>query len=96
MTARRGQRLLFALLVAVPLFGLWLAVADKFEHLGQPNVGWMMDEDYVSPTRMTRRKPACAAAAGAEINGREVGNGSTSRSHAGRVDTENGASNRLA
>jgi class 3 adenylate cyclase len=54
MTLRDGtprQRALFALLVAVPLFGLGLAIADKLERIGQPNVGWMMDEGTLSPTR---------------------------------------------
>jgi len=46
-----GQRLRFAALVAVGLLGLWLAVADKFTRFGTPNVGWVLDGVYVSPTR---------------------------------------------
>ena len=46
-----GQQLRFAALVAVGLLGLWLAVADKFTRYGTPNVGWVLDGVYVSPTR---------------------------------------------
>jgi class 3 adenylate cyclase len=46
-----GQQLRFAALVALGLLGLWLAVADKFTRSGTPNVGWMLDGVYVSPTR---------------------------------------------
>src|SRR5690554_677684 len=45
------QRLLFALLVGLPLIGVSLATVDKLQRLGQPNVGWLMDGRYVSPTR---------------------------------------------
>lgn len=46
-----GQQALFAALVAVGLLGLGLAVADKLERMGTPNVGFMLDGVYVSPTR---------------------------------------------
>jgi hypothetical protein len=45
------QRALFAALLAVPLLGLGLAVADKLERIGQPNIGWLTDDTTVSPTR---------------------------------------------
>lgn len=46
-----GQQLRFAALVAVALLGLGLAVSDKLTRIGTPNVGWLMDGVYVSPTR---------------------------------------------
>lgn len=46
-----GQKLRFAALVAVALIGLAFAVTDKVTRLGTPNVGWLMDGIYVSPTR---------------------------------------------
>jgi class 3 adenylate cyclase len=46
-----GQQALFALLVAVGAIGLALAVADKFQRIGTPNVGWLLDNVFVSPTR---------------------------------------------
>jgi class 3 adenylate cyclase len=91
-----GQRALFALLVAVPLFGLCLAVADKLEHLGQPNVGWMMDENYVSPTRHDTSESGLRGGGRAlQINGREVGNQLHFRGSPPYVDSEIGASNTL-
>lgn len=45
-----GQKLLFAILVAVGLCGLGLAAADKLNRIGTPNVGWILDGPYVSPT----------------------------------------------
>ncbi len=46
-----GQQALFALLVAVGAVGLALAVADKFQRIGTPNVGWLLDNVFISPTR---------------------------------------------
>jgi len=46
-----AQKALFALLLAVPLIGLALAIADKLDRIGSPNVGWLLDGAYVSPTR---------------------------------------------
>ncbi len=54
MSLRDGtpkQQALFAFLVSIALFGLLLAVADKFERIGTPNVGWILDTEYLSPTR---------------------------------------------
>jgi hypothetical protein len=48
---RLGQRALFAALVAVALCGLALAVADKLQRIGTTNVGWLLDDSYLSPTR---------------------------------------------
>jgi len=45
-----GQQMLFGLLVAIALSGLGLAIADKIERLGTPNVGWIMDGVIVSPS----------------------------------------------
>lgn len=46
-----GQKLRFAALVGVAALGLLLAVADKLDRYGTPNVGWLLDGVYVSPTR---------------------------------------------
>ena len=45
------QRFFFGLLLAIALIGFLLAFTDKLERFGTPNVGWMMDGWYVSPTR---------------------------------------------
>jgi class 3 adenylate cyclase len=45
-----GQKLRFGALVLLAALGLTLAVADKLNRLGTPNVGWLMDGVYVSPT----------------------------------------------
>ena len=46
-----AQRALFLILAAVALFGLGIAVADKFERLGTANVGFLLDDTYLSPAR---------------------------------------------
>jgi class 3 adenylate cyclase len=46
-----AQRALFLALVAVAVFGLAIAVADKIDRLGTPNVGWLLDDTYLSPAR---------------------------------------------
>ena len=45
------QRAMFVLLVAVYLFGVAINVWDKFERVGQPDVGWVIDDGNISPTR---------------------------------------------
>ena len=46
-----GEMLRFAGLLAVFLVAAAIAIADKLERVGTPNIGWMMDSGYVSPTR---------------------------------------------
>jgi len=46
-----GQRLLFALLVAVYALGVGINVADKLDRVGRPDVGWVIDDGNLSPTR---------------------------------------------
>jgi class 3 adenylate cyclase len=46
-----GQRALFAALVLVALIGVTLSLADKVQRLGTPNVGWLLDDMYLSPAR---------------------------------------------
>jgi class 3 adenylate cyclase len=46
-----GQKALFAALVGVFAIGLVYAVSDKFDRIGEPNVGWLIDTGYVSPSR---------------------------------------------
>jgi class 3 adenylate cyclase len=91
-----GQRALCALLVAVPLLGLALALADRLERVGQPNVGWMLDESSISPTRHDTSDAGLRGGGRAlQINGVDV----TPEWHAGysspRVRTEIGATNTL-
>ncbi len=45
------QRTLFVLLVAVYLLGAGINVWDKFQRVGAPDVGWVVDDGNVSPTR---------------------------------------------
>lgn len=67
------QRVLFAVLVAVALLGLLLAVSDTVQRIGQPNVGWMMDENYVSPTRRDASEAGLRGGGQAlRINGQDV------------------------
>ena len=99
MTLREGtprQRALFAALVAVPLLGLGLAVADKLERIGQPNIGWLTDDTTISPTRDD------ASDAGLRGGGRALrinGSAVTTDTHATRLTaaahTEIGATNTL-
>jgi class 3 adenylate cyclase len=60
------QKVLFALLVAVFVAGLALSLADEVRRVGTPNVGWMLDTGYVSPTRRD------ASHAGLRFGGRAV------------------------
>lgn len=46
-----GQRALATALVAIAVLGCLISIADKAQRLGQPNVGWALDNGYVSPTR---------------------------------------------
>src|SRR5690606_20032558 len=45
------QRTMFVLLVAVYLLGVAINVWDKFERVGEPDVGWVIDDGNISPTR---------------------------------------------
>ncbi len=46
-----GQKALLAVLVALFVVSVGLATADKIDRVGRPNVGWLIDYGYVSPTR---------------------------------------------
>ena len=46
-----GQRLLFALLIATYFLGLGVNLWDKLDRVGKPDVGWVVDDGNVSPTR---------------------------------------------
>ena len=90
------QRGLFAALVAVPLLGLGLAVSDTLRRVGQPNVGWMMDENYVSPTRRDSSEAGLRGGGLAlRINGKEVPQDLHMRGVPPGVRTEIGATNTL-
>lgn len=45
------QRGLFVLLVAVYFLGVGINVFDKFQRVGRPDVGWVVDDGNLSPTR---------------------------------------------
>ncbi len=45
------EKALFAVLVGVYILGLIIALQDKVERVGQPDVGWLIERGYVSPTR---------------------------------------------
>jgi len=45
------QRSIFVLLVGIYLIGVCINVADKFERVGSPDVGWIIDDGNLSPTR---------------------------------------------
>jgi class 3 adenylate cyclase len=90
------QRTLFALLVAVPLLGLVFSAADKIARIGQPNVGWMMDENYVSPTRRDTSEAGLRGGGRAlRINGQDVPEDMHWRGPPPFVRTEIGVSNTL-
>ncbi|MEW6269834.1 MAG: adenylate/guanylate cyclase domain-containing protein [Thermodesulfobacteriota bacterium] len=46
-----SQKALFCTLIATFLVGLGIAVVDKLERVGQPDVGFLLDGAFVSPTR---------------------------------------------
>lgn len=46
-----GAKLLFAVLLAVYFLGLSISIHDKFERIGRPDVGWMLEGGFISPTR---------------------------------------------
>jgi len=93
-----GQQALFAALVGVSLVGLALAVADKFERLGTPNVGWFMDGLTVSPaTREASEAGLRGGGRALRINGVELSLADL-RGHTtggASVRTELGATNTL-
>lgn len=68
-----GQKLGFAALVGLAVLGLLLAVADKLDRYGTPNVGWLMDGVYVSPTHHDASEAGLRGGGRAlSINGREL------------------------
>lgn len=90
------QKALFALLVAVPLIGLVLSASDKLERIGGPNVGWMMDERYVSPTRRSSSEAGLRGGGRAmRINGQPLPEDLRFRGPPPLVRTEMGATNTL-
>ncbi|MGH7788939.1 MAG: adenylate/guanylate cyclase domain-containing protein [Candidatus Binatia bacterium] len=91
-----GQKSVFALLVGLALLGLGLAVVDKLERYGQPNVGFMMDESYVSPTRRDASESGLRGGGQAlRINDIAVHEGASMRALVPWVRREIGATNRL-
>src|SRR5215470_12027207 len=93
-TAR--QRALFALLVAVPLLGLCLAIGDRLERIGQPNVGWMNDETSISPTRPDTSEAGLRGGGQAlRVNGVAISPDLQATHVAGVLHTEIGATNTL-
>ena len=71
-----GQKLRFAMLVGLAALGLLLAVADKLDRYGTPNVGWLMDGVYVSPTRRDASEAGLRGGGRAlSINGVEMPSG---------------------
>lgn len=46
-----GAKLLLAVLLGVYLLGVLISLNDKLQRIGQPDVGWMLDGNFVSPTR---------------------------------------------
>ncbi len=58
------QLALFLLLLSAFTFGLGIAIADKFERIGQPDPGFRLNGDFIFPTR------ADAADAGLRYGGR--------------------------
>ncbi|MEO8605306.1 MAG: adenylate/guanylate cyclase domain-containing protein [bacterium] len=94
-----GQQALFAALVLLSLFGLGLAVADKFERVGTPNVGFLLDTLSVSPTNRDASEAGLRGGGRAlRLNGVEL-NEAELRGHTtggASVRTEIGATNTLA
>jgi class 3 adenylate cyclase len=92
-----GQKLGFAALVAVALIGLSLSIGDKITRLGTPNIGWLMDGTYVSPTRQDASEAGLRGGGRAlSINGIELPPGYFHGHTTGPgLRTENGASNTL-
>ncbi len=45
------QRVIFALLVAVYALGVGINLWDKFDRIGRPDIGWIVDDGNLSPTR---------------------------------------------
>ena len=45
------QKALFLFLLLVFLWGVGLNVVDKVERIGAPDVGFSLDDGYLSPTR---------------------------------------------
>jgi class 3 adenylate cyclase len=63
---RVGNRALLALLVLLYLVGVWITLYDKWQRVGQPDVGWVDDGANVAPSRWD------AAAAGLFGGGRAI------------------------
>lgn len=45
------QRTIFVLLVAVYALGVGISLYDKLSRVGQPDIGWVIDDGNLSPTR---------------------------------------------
>jgi len=89
-----GQKLLFAILVAVGLLGLGLATADKLNRIGTPNVGWILDGPYVSPTHRDASEAGMRGGGRAlRINGIDLTNDMARGHSLGPVDMTIGATN---
>ena len=86
------QKILFALLVGIYVFGLGISVVDKVERVGAPTVGFRMHGDAVSPTTHE------ASDAGLRGGGRLVkvnGEPASRIDEPGVVNTELGQANTL-
>lgn len=46
-----GAKLLFAILIGVYFLGVVISLNDKLERIGRPDVGWMIESGFISPTR---------------------------------------------
>ncbi len=46
-----GAKLLFAVLISVYFLGVAISFNDKIERIGRPDVGWMLESGFISPTR---------------------------------------------
>jgi class 3 adenylate cyclase len=91
-----GQKLLFALLVAFFAIGLVLSFADEVERIGTPNVGWVIDNGYVSPTRIEASRAGLRGGGRAVmVNGQPVERELSRRGPGRAANLELGASNTL-
>lgn len=46
-----GAKLLLAVLLSIYFIGVFISFRDKLERVGRADVGWMLENRYVSPTR---------------------------------------------
>src|SRR6185369_12256377 len=91
-----GQKFLFALLVGFFAIGLMLSFADELERIGTGNVGWVVDNGYVSPTRHDASEAGLRGGGrGVSVNGVPVQREVARRSPGDSAHTEMGATNTL-